>query len=151
FGDQITIKSSNGAMMTFYTHIDLDDEIKRQWDNGKGAGKITVKRGQVIGWVTTWKDSPTGTHLHFSAASKRPDGTYKGIDPTPLLDKTKGSTEAHDVTFSEDGGYKVGDSQHGTSLEAAPVKPPPPQQTSSSAPSDLDCVHPKPVPAQLRR
>lgn len=98
FGDQVTIVSSNGVLQTFYTHIDADAELK------PGA---TVRRGQVIGWVTTWEDNPKGTHLHFGAASRRADGTYRGIDPVPLLNQTKGSTGAHDVSLSDDGAYTV--------------------------------------------
>ncbi len=128
FGDQVTIVSSNGAMKTFYTHIDADSNLKE--------GTL-VSRGDVIGWVTTWDRAPTGTHLHFGAASRRADGSYKGIDPVPLLQKTKGLTAAHEVTFSEDGSYVVGNPQDGTSLPVAPPKklspilPPLPSPTQS--------------------
>ena len=127
----MTIQSTNGALRTFYTHIDAA--------SGLVPGVTKVRRGDVIGWVTHWKDSPTGTHLHFGAASRRSDGSYKGIDPVPLLDKTRGSTAAHDVTFDDRGGYDVGNRQDGTSLPVAPMKPADPA-TVNQRPNDIDCV-----------
>lgn len=141
FGDQVTIRSADGQLKTFYTHIDLDADIKAKWQEKPGRQDIQVGRGQVIGHVTTWEDAPTGTHLHFAAASRREDGTYKGIDPVPLLNQTKGSTEAHDVTLSPDGGYMVGDAQAGTALPVAPLVPPPPPERRT-LPADYDCVRP---------
>lgn len=124
-------------MRTFYTHIDADPKLN------PGS---KVKRGDVIGWVTTWKDAPSGTHLHFGAASRRSDGSYKGIDPVPLLNKTKGSTAAHDVTFSNDGGYTIGNPQDGTSLPVAPLKESEPKPANQSRISDMEDIHPRRLP-----
>lgn len=141
FGDQVTIRTADGQLKTFYTHMDLDADIKAKWLEKPGRQDIQVGRGQVIGHVTTWEDSPTGTHLHFGVASRRPDGTYKGIDPVPLLRQTKGSTEAHDVTLSGDGGYTVGGAEAGTALPVAPVAPPPLRERRTLE-VDYACVRP---------
>jgi len=139
FGDQVTIRSTDGKLKTFYTHLDLDPDIKAKWAEKPGRQDIKVGRGQVIGHVTTWEDAPTGTHLHFGVASKRSDDTYKGIDPVPLLKQTKGSTEAHDLTLSGDGGYTVAGAEAGTALPVAPVALPPTRERSTSE-ADYDCV-----------
>jgi RHS repeat-associated protein len=145
FGDQITIESSNGVFRTFYTHIDADPELK--------VGS-KVKRGQVVGNVTTWKDAPSGTHLHFGTASRRSDGKHAGVDPSTLLSNTKKSTKAHEVSFLENGDYVVGSPQDGTSVTvpaakpAAPTSTPPVQTAPEQLKDDPDLFEPGDYPDQ---
>ena len=42
FGDQVTIRSADGQLKTFYTHIDLDADIKAKWQEKPGRQDIQV-------------------------------------------------------------------------------------------------------------
>lgn len=139
FGDQITIRSADGSVKTFYTHIDIDPALKQQWLDRGNKEPLHVTRGQVLGHVTTWADSPNGTHLHFGMASRRRDGSYRGIDPDPLLEASKGSHAAFDVQVNDDGSYQA---QSGTG-NATVTAPPLETDKGSGRIQDMDDIHPR--------
>lgn len=115
FGDQVWIRTDDGKIESFYTHIDLTPEIlneikgKGEEKNGRVSAAVNIKiaRGSKIGSITTWDDHPNGTHLHFSIAFRNGQKDYRGIDPEQILTLTKGTALGRQVSFSDDGSYTV--------------------------------------------
>jgi hypothetical protein len=115
FGDQITIVSNNGAVKTFYTHINVSQEIKDRLNaNPKG---IDIHRGDTIGTVAKWGDNPSESHLHLGMAARGTDGSYHGVDPSAALNASQNADR--DLTVTPDGGYFVGDNKYTVPLDAS--------------------------------
>jgi RHS repeat-associated protein len=115
FGDQVWIRTDDGKIESFYTHIDLTPEIlneikeKGEEKNGRVSATVNIKiaRGAKIGSITTWDTHPNGSHLHFSMAFRKGQKDYQGIDPEQILASTKGAALGRQVSFSDDGSYTV--------------------------------------------
>ena len=115
FGDQVWIRTDDGKIESFYTHIDLTPEIlneikgKGEEKNGRISAAVNIKiaRGAKIGSITTWDNHPNGSHLHFSMAFRNGPKDYQGIDPEQVLTSTKGTALGRQVSFSDDGNYTV--------------------------------------------
>ena len=108
YGDQVTIVSSNGAIKTFYTHMNAGQEIKDALKANPGG--VDVHRGDTIGTVAKWGDHPSESHLHVGMAARGADGSYHGVDPSAALGATQNADR--DLTVTQDGGYIVGDNKY---------------------------------------
>ena len=95
YGAQIMIRTANGNVQGFYTHI---EDLPAAITNG-----ASVSRGDVLGNVST---TTGAAHLHFALAEKV-NGTFQGVNLNRFFIDTANTSTVTAVTFSGDGRPQV--------------------------------------------